>query len=78
VVKKNLGRLSRLWFKTEQERQRKDGQHDVYIEEAVAIYTKTLLLLKSGMFTPMPFPPLSYKHDTKLLILGLQRLKEKF
>ena len=27
-------------------------------------------------FTPIPFPPLNYKHDTKLLILALERLKE--
>lgn len=26
----------------------------------------------------MPFPPLNYKHDTKLLILALERLKEQY
>ena len=29
-------------------------------------------------FSPIPFPPLSYKHDTKLLILALERLKEAY
>jgi hypothetical protein len=29
-------------------------------------------------FTPIPFPPLNYKHDTKLLILALERLKEQY
>jgi hypothetical protein len=31
-----------------------------------------------GRFTPIPFPPLNYKHDTKLLILALERLKEQY
>lgn len=26
----------------------------------------------------IPFPPLNYKHDTKLLILALERLKEQY
>jgi pre-mRNA-processing factor 8 len=34
--------------------------------------------LESRKFTPIPFPPLSYKHDTKLLILALERLKENY
>ena len=34
--------------------------------------------LESRKFTPIPFPPLSYKHDTKLLILALERLKEQY
>ena len=80
VVKKNLGRLTRLWLKAEQERQHnylKDGPY-VSPEEAVAIYTTTVHWLESRKFTPIPFPPLSYKHDTKLLILALERLKENY
>ena len=34
--------------------------------------------LESRKFSPIPFPPLSYKHDTKLLILALERLKESY
>ncbi len=34
--------------------------------------------LESRKFTFIPFPPLSYKHDTKLLILALERLKEQY
>ena len=78
VCKKNLGRLTRLWLKNEQERQHnylKDGPY-VSAEEAVAIYTTTVNWLESRKFSPIPFPPLSYKHDTKLLILALERLKE--
>lgn len=47
-------------------------------EEAVAIYTTTVHWLESRRFSPIPFPPLSYKHDTKLLILALERLKEAY
>lgn len=78
VAKKNVGRLTRLWLKAEQERQHnylKDGPY-VSAEEAVAIYTTTVNWLESRKFSPIPFPPLSYKHDTKLLILALENLKE--
>jgi hypothetical protein len=34
--------------------------------------------LESRKFSPIPFPPLNYKHDTKLLILALERLKEGY
>jgi pre-mRNA-processing factor 8 len=80
VAKKNLGRLTRLWLKGEQERQHnylKDGPY-VSAEEAVAIYTTTVNWLESRKFSPIIFPPLSYKHDTKLLILALERLKENY
>eukprot|EP01116_Phalansterium_solitarium_P013287 TRINITY_DN3060_c0_g1_i1.p1 TRINITY_DN3060_c0_g1~~TRINITY_DN3060_c0_g1_i1.p1 ORF type:complete len:1968 (+),score=834.25 TRINITY_DN3060_c0_g1_i1:213-6116(+) len=80
VCKKNLGRLTRLWLKAEQERQHnylKDGPY-ISAEEAVAIYTTTVHWLESRKFSPIPFPPLNYKHDTKLLILALERLKEAY
>ena len=80
VAKKNLGRLTRLWLKAEQERQHnylKDGPY-ISSEEAVAIYTTTVHWLESRKFSPIPFPPLNYKHDTKLLILALERLKEAY
>ena len=34
--------------------------------------------LEARRFAPIPFPPLSFKHDTKLLILALERLKEQY
>jgi pre-mRNA-processing factor 8 len=67
-------------LKAEQERQHnylKDGPY-VSAEEAVAIYTTTVNWLESRKFSPIPFPPLSYKHDTKLLILALEHLKEVY
>ena len=80
VVKKNLGRLTRLWLKAEQERQHnylKDGPY-VTPEEAIAIYTLTVHWLESRHFAFIPIPPASYKHDTKLLLLALERLRETF
>ncbi|KAL1220606.1 Pre-mRNA-processing-splicing factor 8A [Cardamine amara subsp. amara] len=78
VCRKNLGRLTRLWLKAEQERQHnylKDGS-PVTSDEAVATYRTTYEWLEARKFSPIPFPPLSYKHETKLLILALERLKE--
>ena len=80
VCRKNLGRLTRLYLKAEQERQHnylKDGPY-VSPEEAVGIYTTTVHWLESRKFSPIPFPPINYKHDTKLLILALERLKEQY
>merc|ERR1719379_1268378 len=80
VCRKNLGRLTRLWLKAEQERQHnylKDGPY-VSPEEAVAVYTTAVHWLESRRFSPIPFPPLSYKHAPKILILCLERLKEQY
>jgi hypothetical protein len=51
VCKKNLGRMTRLWLKAEQERQHnflKDGPY-VTPEEAVAIYTLTVSTSLDGV-----------------------------
>lgn len=80
VAKKNLGRLTRLWLKNEQQRQanfQKDGPY-VSTDEAVGIYSNVVHWLESRNFQPIAFPPLSYKHDTKILILALDSLKESF
>ena len=80
VAKKNVGRLTRLWLKAEQERQHnylKDGPY-VSSEEAVAIFTTAVHWLESRKFSPIPFPSVSYKHDTKILILALERLREAY
>jgi len=80
VAKKNLGRLTRLWLKAEQERQHaylKDGPY-IGSSEAVAVYTTAVHWLESRHFAPIPFPPLNYKHNTKILILALENLKEAY
>ncbi|EEQ33074.1 mRNA splicing protein PRP8 [Microsporum canis CBS 113480] len=80
VAHYNRNELTRLWLKAEQERQHnymKDGPY-VSSEEAVAIYTTTVHWLESRKFSPIPFPSVSYKHDTKILILALERLREAY
>ena len=80
VTRKNLGRLTRLYLKAEQERQNaylKDGPY-ITSEAAVAIYTSTVHWLESRRFQPIPFPSLNFKHDTKLLVLALEKLKEAY
>ena len=75
-----MGRLTRLYLKNEQERQHnylKDGPY-VTAEEAVSIYTMLVNWLESRKFMPIPFPPINYKHDTKLLVLCLERLREDY
>jgi pre-mRNA-processing factor 8 len=80
VAKKNLGRLTRLWLKSEQERQHNFSKDGPYVapENAVAIYSTVVHWLESRKFSPIPFPPLNYKHDTKLLVLALEGLKDSY
>ncbi|EGR30484.1 pre-mRNA processing factor 8, putative [Ichthyophthirius multifiliis] len=80
VCKKNMGRLTRLFLKNEQERQHnylKDGPY-LQPDEAVSIYTLLVHWLESRKFMHIPFPPINYKHDTKLFVLALERLKESY
>lgn len=80
VARKNLGRLTRLYLKAEQERQNsylKDGPY-ITSDAAVAVYTSTVHWLESRRFQPIPFPSLNFKHDTKLLVLALEKLKEAY
>ena len=55
----------------------KDGPY-LQAEEAVAIYTTVVHWLESRKFVHIPFPPINYKHDTKLFVLALERLKEVY
>ena len=75
--KPSLGRLTRLYLKAEQDRQHNYLKDSSYIspEEAVAIYTTMVHWLENRKFATIPFLPLSYKYDTKLLILILEQMK---
>lgn len=80
VVKKNLGRLTRLWVKNEQERQHhieKNGP-EITPFEATTIFATMVDWLESQDFSPIPFPPLTYKNDTKILVLALENLKDVY
>lgn len=78
VVRKNIGRMTRLWLKAEQERQHAYLAEGPYLtsEEAVAVYQTVVHWLEARRFVSIPFPPLNYKHDTKLLTLALEGLKD--
>jgi len=80
VCKKNVGRLTRLYFKNEQERQRNYLNEGPYIlpDEAVGIHTMFVNWLELRKFVPISMPPVNYKHDTKLFVLALEQLKEAY
>ena len=80
AVKKNLGRLTRLWIKHEQERQQtieKNGP-EISPASATAIFKMMVDWLEINNFAPVPFPPLTYKNDTKILVLALENLKNAY
>ena len=77
-VRKNHGRLVRLQLKTEQERQKDWISNGPYLStnDFTGIYTLMAKWLASQKFQPIPFPPVNYKHDMKILRLALDKLKE--
>ncbi|QGN13893.1 pre-mRNA-splicing factor 8 [Kluyveromyces marxianus] len=80
VLKKNLGRLTRLWIKHEQDRQKEieKAGPEVTPTEASAIFSAMVDWLDARNFSAIPFPPLTYKNDTKILVLALENLKEQY
>lgn len=78
VASKSLGRLTRLWLKEEQTRQREyiENGPDIEPEDAVTCYRTMSQWLEQRQFEIIPFPPVSYKHDNKLLILALENLRD--
>eukprot|EP00835_Amoeboradix_gromovi_P001880 NODE_96_length_21330_cov_0.419858.p1 type:complete len:2207 gc:universal NODE_96_length_21330_cov_0.419858:801-7421(+) len=80
VVVKNLGRLTRLYLKQENKRQTQYLQNGPYmtVNEGIKCYECMVDWLDATKFNPIPFPPLNYKHDSKLLVLGLEKLREAY
>ncbi|KAL3228560.1 Pre-mRNA-splicing factor 8 [Nakaseomyces bracarensis] len=80
TAKRNLGRLTRLWIKNEQDRQlniEKNGP-ELLPDEASTIFKVMVDWLKSRKFSPIAFPSLTYKNDTKILVLALENLKDSY
>ena len=80
ATRKNLGRLTRLYLKTEQERQNnylKDGPY-LTPEQGKAIMETMSNWLTVQKFQAIPLPPSTYKYDTKMLVLALENLKEAY
>ena len=80
AARKNLGQLTRLWIKSEHQRQLDYINEGPYVnkDQAISMYTNLVHWLEHMNFSAIPFPPVNYKHDTKLLILALENLKESF
>ena len=77
ITRKNTGRLTRLYFKQQSDIQAsylKDGPY-ISPEESVAMLTTMQNWLESRQYTIIPFPPMQYKNDTKILILALESLR---
>jgi pre-mRNA-processing factor 8 len=55
----------------------KDGPY-ITPEEGISIFSMLVNWLESRKFMHIPFPPTNYKHDTKLFVLALERLKESY
>jgi pre-mRNA-processing factor 8 len=80
IVKKNLGRLTRLYLKTEQRRQNSyiANGPSMTPAEAVGTYTTLVNWFDIRRIFSIQFPSVNYKNDSKLLILALERLKDIF
>ena len=81
VARKNLGRITRLWLREEQQRQQSYVLRGPFLqaENAVIMYKTLAGFLKATGFTSViEFPATDYPHDTKLLTLALETLKGEF
>lgn len=80
IATKSLGRLTRLWLKEEQTRQRDYVQKgpDIEPEDAVICYRTMAQWLEQRQFEAIPFPPVSNKNDNKILILALENLRDSY
>lgn len=76
MLRKSTARLTRLYFKKQSDIQAsylKEGPAFTP-EAAVAMMTQMAHWLESRKFQIIPFPPMQYKNDTKILILALESL----
>lgn len=80
-IRKNTGRMSRIWIMEEQERQNKllfEGLRETTPDEATSMFKNLVEWLESRNYEPIPFPPINYKHDNKIFALALENLKENY
>lgn len=79
LAKKNAGRLTRLWLMAEQERQSLHlCRPSLRLDDAVGTFSVLAEWLRRRNFPVIPFPPVAYKHDMKILTLALESLRESF
>ncbi|AFP65263.1 splicing factor Prp8 (nucleomorph) [Chroomonas mesostigmatica CCMP1168] len=78
LIKKNLGKITRLWFKAEKKRQYDFLEFGPYLSKQIASVAFEILskwIDLSGIIT-IEFPSLSTKMDIKFLTLALENIKE--
>ena len=80
VFKKNLGRLTRLYLINAQNTQKDYLENGPYLEikEATACFELMVNYLDKINFSPISFPPMHYKNDSKLLLLALDKLNQQY
>lgn len=78
LIKKNLGRLTRLWFKKEKKKQLDFLERGPFISrrETFLVHEVFLRWIETVNQGKIPFPSFSSKSDLKLLILALENLNE--
>nr|UXY87508.1 splicing factor Prp8 [Cryptomonas sp.] len=78
LKKKNIGRITRLWFKAEQNRQNIYTEIGPYIStlEASQSFGVFAQWLENIQFNTIDFPIFSHKNNIKLLVLSIENLKE--
>ena len=78
TVRKNHGRLVRLQIKEEQDRQRDWIERGPFLamDDFANLYTTFAKWLSTQQFQQIPFPPVAYKHDMKILRIALEKLRE--
>ncbi|KNH06334.1 pre-mRNA-processing-splicing factor 8-like protein [Perkinsela sp. CCAP 1560/4] len=78
TVRKNHGRLVRIQLKAEHERQKNWVENGPFLkmEDFTSLYTAFAKWLSTQDFQQIPFPPVAYKHDMKILRLALDKLRE--
>lgn len=80
-IRKNTGRMTRIWIKDEQKRQDQilSNQSDsVTADEAASMFKNLVDWLESREYETIPFPPVNYKHDNKIFALALENLKDHY
>ena len=77
TLKKNLGRITRLWFKHEKKRQYDYIRNGPFISKKEGYLTHQVFLawIEAVCYRKISFPSFSFKKDIKLLILALENLR---
>ena len=77
IIRKSTARITRLYFKKQSDIQASYLKEGPFIgtEESVTMLKAMSEWLESRKFQIIPFPPMQYKHDTKMLVLALESLR---